>query len=124
MKTMKLLRLFILACAFLVSTFSASAEDLSAVRARMSQRLPQIDEMKARGAVGENNRGLLEERGGGADAAIISSENRDREVVYAALAEQTKTTADQVARARARQIAQGSRPGVWIQGANGEWAKK
>jgi len=122
MKTF-LSRLLLIA-ALLLPAYSAHAEDLGAVRARMSQRLSQIDEMKSRGAVGENNRGFLEARGAGADEGVIASENKDRETVYAALAAQTNTSPELVAKARARQIAQGSRPGVWLQDAGGEWKKK
>lgn len=103
------------------------AEDLGAVRARMSQRIPQIDEMKTRGVVGENNRGLLEARSGGqgaADQGVIDAENKDRETVYAAIAARTNTTADQVAKARAHAIAQSSASGVWIQDESGAWKKK
>ena len=121
---MNILRSLFISLFFLVSAVFVSAEDLNAVRGRMAQRLPQIDEMKARGVVGENNRGLLEARGSGADSGVISAENKDRETVYAALAEQTKTSTEQVARARARQIAQGSRSGVWVQDISGEWTKK
>jgi uncharacterized protein len=114
----------LLIVSLLAPAYLAKAEDLGAVRARMAQRLSEIDDMKARGVVGENNRGLLEARGDGADQGVISSENKDRETVYAAIAAQTNTSPEQVARARARQIAQGTRPGVWIQDSSGEWKKK
>lgn len=120
----KFLSRFLLLAALLLPVYLAQAEDLGAVRSRMSQRLSQIDDMKSRGLVGENNRGFLEARGGGADEAVIAAENKDRETVYAALAKQTNTSPEQVAKARARQIAQGSRPGVWIQDADGEWKRK
>jgi uncharacterized protein len=114
----------LLVLALFAPTYLVRAEDLGAVRARMSQRLSQIDEMKARGVVGENNRGFLEAREGGGDAGVIAAENKDRETVYAALAAQTNTSPEQVAKARARQIAQGSRPGVWVQDSSGDWKKK
>ena len=108
-----------------VGIATARAEDLGAVKARMNQRLPQIDQLKAAGEVGENNRGFVETRGGGAEAAaVVSAENRDREAVYAAIAKQTGSNADQVGRARARQIANASAPGVWLQKDDGSWYKK
>ncbi len=55
---------------------------------------------------------------------MISAENTDREVVYAALAKQTGSSADQVGRARAKQIAAGSAAGVWVQKEDGTWQKK
>ena len=101
------------------------AQDLGAVKARMSQRLPKLDELKAKGAIGENNRGFVEARGSDAAAgAVISAENSDREAVYAALAKQTGSSADQVGRARAKQLASSSAAGVWVQGDDGSWRKK
>lgn len=100
------------------------SEDLGAVKARMEQRLAQVEALKLRGSVGETNRGYLEARGSGADASLISAENTDRAAVYAALAKQTGSSPDQVGRARARQIAQRARAGEWIQDERGEWRKK
>jgi uncharacterized protein YdbL (DUF1318 family) len=112
--------LFILALSF-VSFLRA--EDLGAVKGRMDQRLAQVDSLKAKGAVGENNRGFLEVRGGGDAGAVVAAENKDREVVYAVLAQKTGSSAEQVGRVRARQIAQNSRPGVWVQDESGSWKK-
>src|SRR4051794_38529053 len=101
------------------------AEDLGAVKARMSERLSKLDALKGQGVIGENNRGLVELRGGGPDAGdVVAAENRDRETVYAAIAQQTGSSADTVGRARAKQIAAGSAAGVWLQGADGNWYKK
>jgi len=60
------------------------------------------------------------------DSAIelAAAENKDRETVYAAIAQQVGSNADQVGRARARQIAANSAPGVWIQNEAGGWARK
>ena len=101
------------------------AQDLGAVKARMAQRLSKLDELKAKGAVGENHRGFVEARASDpAAGAVISAENSDRETVYAALAKQTGTSAEQVGRARAKQIASGSAAGVWVQKEDGAWYKK
>jgi len=108
-----------------VSTPFARAQDLGAVKSRMAQRLSQLDQLKSKGAIGENNRGLVEARGADAAAgAVISAENSDRDIVYAALAKQTGTSAEQVGRTRAKQIAAGSAPGVWVQKEDGTWLKK
>ena len=104
---------------------SAAAEDLSAVKARMNDRLAQVDQLKVSGAIGENNRGFLEDRGGGANAAaVIAAENKDRAAVYAVIAEKTGTSADEVGRKRAQKIAATSPRGVWIQAADGTWQRK
>lgn len=101
------------------------AQDLAAVRSRMQERLPQLDAAKAEGAVGENNRGFVEVRQPtGEAAALVSAENKDREAVYAAIAKQTGATPENVGRARARQIANQSAAGVWLQRENGDWYRK
>lgn len=122
-----LFRLFPLIAALVLgfATATVHAQDLGAVKARMDERVGKVDELKAKGAVGENNRGLLEVRGGDAEAgAVVSAENSDREVVYAALAKQTGSTAELVGKARAKKIAANSAAGVWLQKEDGAWYKK
>ena len=104
---------------------ASAADDLNSVKVRMAQRLPQIDKLKAQGVVGENNRGMMELRGGDVDAGdAVAAENRDRGIVYAEIARQTGTSVEQVARHRARQIASLSAPGVWLQKDDGTWYRK
>ena len=119
----RLFPLFAAVCLVTVSAFAASAADL---RRQMAERLPAIDAMKTSEAIGENNRGLLEVRAAGkADAtSLVADENRDREAVYAYIAKETGATTDSVGRARAKQIAANSRPGVWVQDESGAWKKK
>ncbi len=102
------------------------AQDLAAVRDRMEKRLPTILALKDRQVVGETNRGYLEARGavGGGDQQVIAEENSDRRRVYTAIAGQTGSTADEVGRKRAVQLADLARPGHWIQDAAGAWRKK
>ena len=125
MKTI-FLRLCLVVSAFLSTVaITRAAEDLGAVKARIGQRLSKLDSLKASGAIGENNRGLVEVRGGSGDAAsVVADENRDREVVYAAIAKQTGASPDGVGRARAKQIAANSAAGVWLQHEDGSWYKK
>jgi len=105
-------------------TTTLRAQD-PAIRTRMSQRLPQIDKLKESGALGENNLGFLEVRNNQDNAAALAAaENADRKAVYQAIATKQKVTPEEVGKARAQQIAQLSRPGVWIQNAQGAWAKK
>lgn len=114
----------ILGLALLVAA-TLQAQDLGAVRARMAQRLPQIDALKQQGALGEDNRGYLSVRENqGNAAAVTAEENRDRGVVYEAIAKQTGSTSDAVGRARAKQIAAGSASGVWLQKEDGSWYRK
>jgi uncharacterized protein YdbL (DUF1318 family) len=126
MKSVILFRILFLLLAAGIGANVARAQDLGAVKARMEQRIATIDELKTRGAVGENNRGYLEARGAatGSDQQVISAENSDRLAVYTALAKQTGSDPDTVGRRRAQQIALGSKRGVWIQAQNGEWTQK
>ena len=119
MKT-RILTLFITLGLLAVTAFAESATD---IRRRMEQRLPQIDAFKAQEILGENNRGLLEERKPGS-GGLVADENRDREAVYALIAKETGATADSVGHARAKQIAANSKPGVWVQDEAGAWKKK
>jgi uncharacterized protein YdbL (DUF1318 family) len=124
MTRLRFITVFLALCVVAVSAFAAeSAADL---RRRMEQRLPAIDRLKTAEAVGENNRGYLEVRGsGGAEATtVVADENRDREAVYALIAKETGASVESVGRARARQIAANSRPGVWVQDERGQWKKK
>jgi uncharacterized protein len=119
-------RFFTLLAALCLLAAPAFAESAAAIRGRMEQRLPQIDTLKAQEVLGENNRGFLEERKSGVAGAgaVVSDENRDREAVYALLAQQTGATADSVGRTRAKQISANSRSGVWVQDESGQWKKK
>jgi uncharacterized protein YdbL (DUF1318 family) len=102
-----------------------AAEDMGAVKARLAQRLGSLDRLKSSGAIGENNRGLVELRDASPAAGdLVAAENRDRGIVYSAIAEQTGSSAETVGRARAKQIAGASAAGVWLQRDSGEWYKK
>ena len=127
MRTLWIRLLFTLAVISLpVAMPGLQAQNLGAVKQRMAQRLPQVDALKDRGTVGENNRGFLEARAAlsGAENQTVSAENADRAEAYSALAQQTGTSSDQVGRARAKKIAETSSPGVWLQDESGRWYKK
>lgn len=117
------IRLLITSIALLAAAPLAKADDLRAARARIEQRVGEIDALKQKGVLGENNRGFLEVRSGD-DGGVAAAENADRALVYAALARQTGATAEAVGRARAKRIAANSAPGVWVQAEDGKWSKK
>ena len=119
-------RLFACCAVFCVMFASLFAEGAADVRRRMEQRLPAIDDLKARQIIGENNRGYVETRQPGAaqDNALLADENRDREAVYALISQQTGQSSDAVGQTRAKQIAANSRPGVWVQNEAGQWHRK
>ena len=103
----------------------ARAQDLGAIKQRMEARITTLDALKNGGAVGETNQGLVEVRAAQGDAAaVVAAENADRLGVYEVIARKTGSTVAAVGGARAKQIAAGSKAGVWVQKEDGTWAKK
>lgn len=122
-RTLRLLFSFLLLS--LVGIQTAHAAGAAEAKARLRERVPQVDALKTKGAVGENNRGFLEVRDGGADvAALVQAQNRDRAEVFAETAQHTGGTAEAVGRSFAKQIAAASKPGVWLQRDDGGWYQK
>jgi uncharacterized protein YdbL (DUF1318 family) len=112
---------FVLIGIFLVGV-SASADD---IKARMKKRLPVLKELKAKGIVGEDNKGYLQFVGEQkANADVVAAENKDRKTVYEAIAKQQGTTAELVGKRRALQLAQKAGPGEWVQDKSGKWLQK
>lgn len=123
--TAPLFRRLVMMAVFFGAALAAPAQDLDRVRGQMRDRLPQVDALKASGAIGEDNRGFLSVRESRENAAeIVQAENADRRVVYDSIASKTGTTADAVGRARAQKIAAQSASGVWLQGEDGSWYQK
>ena len=119
-------RLFTLFAALCLCAVTAFAErSFADIRRRMEERLPQIDALKAQEVLGENNRGFVELRKAATGAeALAAAENSDRINVYAMIAFQTGATPEHVGQARAHDIAEHSKPGVWVQDKSGTWRKK
>ena len=118
-----ILSFFVILCAMAVTVFADQRSDIARA---MAQRLPQIDAMKERQVVGENNRGYLEVRGqaSAADRQVVDAENHDRGVIYRLIAQETGTSPDAVGRLRAQKIAEISKAGVWLQDQSGRWYRK
>lgn len=112
--------IFLLA-GLIFSTNGALAQD---IKARMKSRLPVINELKAKGIVGENNKGYLEFRGAPQKEDVVRAENADRQAVYEAIAKQQGVTGELVGRRRAIQLRNNADPGEWLQDDNGNWYKK
>jgi uncharacterized protein YdbL (DUF1318 family) len=123
MKQRTLMKILIfLVIGFFVLGVSASADD---IKTRMKKRLPVIRELKAKGIVGEDNKGYLQFVGEQKTKTdVVAAENKDRKTVYAAIAKQQATTAELVGKRRALQISQKAGPGEWVQDASGKWNKK
>ena len=120
---------YVIVALFVLLTFStngncfAGADD---IKARMQQRLTTIVQMKAEGIIGENSMGFLEFVPGAAPKMqnVVADENKDRQMVYEAIARQQNTTAELVGKRRAIQIAQNAGGGEWLQDSSGRWYKK
>ncbi len=95
------------------------------IKSRMKARLPVIKALKAKGVLGENNKGYLEFlKGNKENEEVIKAENADRQIVYKAIAKQQGAKAEVVGKRRALQIAEKAKPGEWIQGESGSWSEK
>lgn len=95
------------------------------IKARMAERLPVIMELKQNGIVGENNQGLLEFVGAAQEKAdVVEAENKDRKIVYKAIAKKTGTTPEIVGQRRGAQIADNAKGGEWIEDDSGQWKQK
>lgn len=95
------------------------------IKERMKARLPAIVQLKTAGVIGETNTGLLAFVGSNKqEQALVDAENKDRQLVYGAIAKQQGTTAAVVGQRRALQIAEKAKPGEWLQDAGGKWYQK
>jgi uncharacterized protein YdbL (DUF1318 family) len=123
---MKAFTRILLSLLILAPLITLAADDAATINRRMSQRLPALDALKERLVIGENNRGLVEARGSlsGDETQLVAEENNDRSAVYELIALSQSTSAEAVGRARARQIADRSKPGLWIQAPDGSWYQK
>lgn len=108
-------------CHFIVITAVWGQED---IKSRMEARLPVIDALKAKGVVGENNRGYLDFRGAKEKVDVVNAENADRSALFKRIAAQQGTTADIVGRRFAIKFRDLTRPGEWFQDDAGNWQRK
>ncbi len=110
-----------MAAFFLASPVAALAGD---VKERMAARAPEILKLKSQGLVGENNQGYLEIRGGDGAGGLVAAENKDRQMVYQAIAAKTGGSVAQVGQRAAAKRAQVAGAGEWLQKPSGEWYRK
>ena len=103
------------------SAFAGAKE----VKARMKARRSVINALKAKGIIGENNKGYLQLIGKDKTKAdVVNAENSDRKKVYATIAKQQGTTVDLVGKRRAIQISKKAKPSQWLQDEKGKWYQK
>ena len=111
---------------FLITFFlSGSIAQSASIKERMASIIPAINALKAKGTIGENNKGFLEFRGNNQPQKdVIGAENKDRLQVYKAIGKKQGASSTLVGQRRAKTIAQKSKPGHWYQKPDGKWAKK
>ncbi len=115
----------IISCLLLVFCLTCVSSFAEGIKSRMIKRLPDIKELKAKGVIGENNKGYLEFTGKNRKKQdVVDAENRDRKKIYEAIAKQQKTKLEIVEKHRAVQIEKKATKGEWLQDANGKWYNK
>jgi uncharacterized protein len=126
---MKTVLRILLVCGLLLPLLGvapAKADGMADAKQRIHARQGALAALKDRGVLGENNRGFVEARGAlsAEDSKSMAAENSDRAILYASVASQSGGTADAAGRARAKRIAEHSKPGVWLQDESGRWFRK
>jgi len=112
-----------------------STPAIRGIRDSMKNRFFQLKPFYDKGAIGENNKGLVEARNiAGLNLQersqvnkLIEQENKDRAALYQEIATANKLgseTVPQIATIFANSWRGKSQPGWWVQGDNGVWAKK
>ncbi len=104
-----------------------AAETAQTIKMNMKARIPALDKLKAAGAIGEANTGLLavlKAPLSAEDAKTVDAENADRMKIYNAIAKQQGTTAKLVGERRARQIHELAPKGTFLQDEKGAWSQK
>ncbi len=123
MKYKKVLIVTILVLSGLLVIIGTSAAQ--GIKDRMKQRLPAIVDLKAKGIVGENNKGYLAfVTGKRSQEGLVASENKDRKAIYAHIAKQQNTSLSLVEKRRAMTLANRAKAGEFIQKADGSWKRK
>jgi len=117
----------LLLLAICLSPMEALAEDHKVITKRIAARASAIiNPMKKAALVGESNRGYLVPRGNldTKQRKAMADENKDRAALYAIAAAHSGQPKSTIERARAKQIAQRSGKGIWLQDVSGNWYQK
>lgn len=116
----------LLGALFLLALFvqAESAE----LKERFLQRKPLLEQMKTLEWIAENNLGFLAFRSDAGqskeNAKVVNAENQDRKTVYAEIAVKLNTSAEEVGKRRAVQIAALAAVGHWLQDGESNWYQK
>lgn len=93
---------------------------------RFDARRPLLKEIKAKGIVGEDAKGLIQFVGAkqAESETLVATENSDRKLIYERIAKKQNTSVEKVATMKAEKNAKEALPGEYIQDASGKWTKK
>lgn len=102
-----------------------SSSKLDQLKKRFQERYPAIRELKAKGVVGETDKGYLEwvEKKDSKSVDLIKEENDDRTELYKEVAKKEKTDEDTVAKHNAQRNFDKAKAGEYLQ-VDGKWHKK
>ena len=109
---------------------SAKSDDgksskLDELKKRFQERYPAIKELKAKGVVGETDKGYLEwvEKKDASSADLVKEENDDRTQLYKEVAKKENTDQETVAKHAAQRNFDKAKAGDYLQ-VDGKWHKK
>lgn len=99
--------------------------DVENAAQRRKERKPSLAALLQKGALGENNLGLVDVRKDDPAArALAEAENADRMVIYHAIAGKNGTSLDEVQKPYAKRLQQDAPSGSPVQDASGTWSVK
>jgi len=100
--------------------------DFASAQKRTLDRLEERENLWNRGLIGENNAGFVSARSSlnNKQREMVAEENKDRTIIYTAIAARTNSTAEEVGKQRAAQIAKAAKRGLWLQDMEGKWYRK
>lgn len=101
----------------------AADKDEASIQKSMIQRVSDIDALKLAGKVGENNEGLLTQRGALSpeESKLMNEENTDRRALYTILAKRLGLSVKVVGQGRSEELRKRSASRVWLQDPSGKW---
>jgi len=105
--------------------FTASNAAADSPIERMDNRAPEIIDLKAKGIIGENNKGYIEFVGDAREKqALVDAENADRKLVFSEIAKKNSVSIEEVGSQYARKRTENAGAGEWLQNESGEWYQK
>lgn len=121
MKSIKFLLAMTIALSFVFGTMAFA----DSIKERMTQRLPQIVDLKNRGIVGETNTGYLEFVTAQKEKQdVVAAENQDRKIIYTQIAKQQNVSIQLVQKRRAATLFSNGTEGHYYQNEAGAWIRK